>query len=589
MQSSPRIDELRQKFHENPRRYFAPLANEYRKAGDPEQAIAICRAHLAQQPAHMSGHVVYGQALYDAHRIEEAREVFQLALALDPENVIVLRHLGDIARQRGDVQEARSWYSRALDGDPHDAEIAAYLAELTEPLVSHGAEPEAPPAIPSESEAVVEAPADAPMEAEESPYLETEEQPEAPSVEAESEAPPPPVERQSRLTPTGEGFPILTRTLAELYLQQGHIEAALDIYRQLAEHEPDDGDIRARIAALSFDQQVGIIRAREDATTPEAASEPEEGSAEDELAMEFEESPAVADDAASVERESFETPGSDTLWDTADFWGGGFFEDTEAEDEIFGLSDDALSVAAQREARTPAPEPEQLKTVPESEPDDDATEVQSAEMAAEGGQSELASQMEEPEGPIESEAAIVEFISANLAAAAYFENPEPAEDESPYAPSEIQVDVEPEAEADAEIAEAATRELTVREFFATLGSMRPPFASQDEEMQTAADTEPDASPSSTGEPSAAEEALGFADDAFASLFAGAPVSAEDSRAATALSSAMAHGAPFSTPSTPSGSRRAAPSPPREASAQPGQESEEDIRRFREWLDGLAES
>ena len=142
MQSSPRIEELRQKFHENPRRYFAPLANEYRKAGDPEQAIAICRAHLAQQPGHMSGHVVYGQALYDAHRTDEAREVFQLALALDPENIIVLRHLGDIARQQGDVQEARSWYSRALDGDPHDAEIAAYLAELTEPLVSHGADPD---------------------------------------------------------------------------------------------------------------------------------------------------------------------------------------------------------------------------------------------------------------------------------------------------------------------------------------------------------------------------------------------------------------------------------------------------------------
>src|SRR6266487_6672316 len=118
MASSARIDELRQKFHENPRRYFAPLANEYRKAGDAQQAIAICRAHLAQQPQHMSGHVVYGQALYDAGRTEEARVVFEQALALDPENVIVLRHLGDIARRNGDVQSARNWYSRALDLDP---------------------------------------------------------------------------------------------------------------------------------------------------------------------------------------------------------------------------------------------------------------------------------------------------------------------------------------------------------------------------------------------------------------------------------------------------------------------------------------
>ena len=31
MSTANRIDELRQKFNENPRRYFAPLANEYRK------------------------------------------------------------------------------------------------------------------------------------------------------------------------------------------------------------------------------------------------------------------------------------------------------------------------------------------------------------------------------------------------------------------------------------------------------------------------------------------------------------------------------------------------------------------------------
>jgi tetratricopeptide (TPR) repeat protein len=133
MQGSTRIDELRQKFHENPRRYFAPLANEYRKAGDPEQAIAICRAHLAQQPGHMSGHVVYGQALYDAKRIEEARVVFEKALSLDPDNAIVLRQLGDIARQKGETSEAKHWYSRALDADPQDSEVAAYIAELTEP------------------------------------------------------------------------------------------------------------------------------------------------------------------------------------------------------------------------------------------------------------------------------------------------------------------------------------------------------------------------------------------------------------------------------------------------------------------------
>ena len=150
MQGSARIDELKQKFHENPRRYFAPLANEYRKAGDPEQAIAICRAHLAQQPGHMSGHVVYGRALYDAQRTDEARTVFEKALSLDPDNAIVLRQMGDIARLRGDSTEAKHWYNRALDADPLDSEVAAYIAELTEPVTesaevaARAAEPQSP-------------------------------------------------------------------------------------------------------------------------------------------------------------------------------------------------------------------------------------------------------------------------------------------------------------------------------------------------------------------------------------------------------------------------------------------------------------
>src|SRR5687767_9409290 len=110
MANSSRIDELRKKFEENPRRYFAPLANEYRKVGEIDQAIAICQEHLPHQPAHMSGHIVYGQALFEAGRVAEAREVFETALSLDPENLIALRHLGDVARLTGDLESARGWY-----------------------------------------------------------------------------------------------------------------------------------------------------------------------------------------------------------------------------------------------------------------------------------------------------------------------------------------------------------------------------------------------------------------------------------------------------------------------------------------------
>src|SRR4051794_38226953 len=130
MASSARIDELRKKFDENPRRYFAPLANEYRKAGQVDQAIAICREQLPQQPGHMSGHIVYGQALYEARQFDEAKTVFETALSLDPENLIALRHLGDIALILGESESAKTWYRRVLEADPRNGEIQSQLTKL---------------------------------------------------------------------------------------------------------------------------------------------------------------------------------------------------------------------------------------------------------------------------------------------------------------------------------------------------------------------------------------------------------------------------------------------------------------------------
>jgi len=157
MASSARIDELKQKFDENPRRYFAPLANEFRKVGDLEQAILICEAYLPQQPGHMSGHIVYGQALFESHRLDEALGVFQTALSLDPENLIALRHLGDIAARQGDPTSARRWYERVLEADPRNEEIQGLISGLAEstvavhepaaPAVGY-VEPSAPPPAP---------------------------------------------------------------------------------------------------------------------------------------------------------------------------------------------------------------------------------------------------------------------------------------------------------------------------------------------------------------------------------------------------------------------------------------------------------
>ena len=145
MASSARLDELKKKFEENPRRYFAPLANEHRKSGDLDQAIALCRTHLPQQPGHISGHIVLAQALFEAGSLDESREIFHTALGLDPENLIALRYLGDIAKETADIETARSWYQRVLEVDPRNEEIVQLVRDLDAPRPAPG-EPTADPA-----------------------------------------------------------------------------------------------------------------------------------------------------------------------------------------------------------------------------------------------------------------------------------------------------------------------------------------------------------------------------------------------------------------------------------------------------------
>ena len=110
MAESALIDELLRQYGENPRRVFARLANEYRKQGDLTTAIEICRTQVPLQPTYISGYIVLGQALFESGQLDEARATFEAAIGLDPENLIALRQLGDIARMGGDLDGARSWY-----------------------------------------------------------------------------------------------------------------------------------------------------------------------------------------------------------------------------------------------------------------------------------------------------------------------------------------------------------------------------------------------------------------------------------------------------------------------------------------------
>ncbi len=293
MASSTRIEELEKKFNENPRRYFAPLANEYRKAGDVQQAIAICRTYVPQQPGHMSGHIVFGQALFEAGDHDEARGVFEAALGLDPENLIALRHLGDIAREHGETDDARAWYRRVLDADPRNDDVAALLTSVEAEQASAAADvsatwteinPEQTLELPPD--VLAAAPGDmgfarsAPSRSPASPASSMGELFEGGAMDV---APTPDAAGAATLefrspsyaAPEGAGYvdeaantvpTFVTETMAELYVQQGFYDQALSVYRQLLTQHPGNPVLAERIEEL---------RRESAATPPRAAAQPD--------------------------------------------------------------------------------------------------------------------------------------------------------------------------------------------------------------------------------------------------------------------------------------------------------------------------
>jgi len=123
------IEKLERRWAENPKgRNFAPLADAYRKAGELDRAIELCQNGLALHPDYISAHIVYGRCLIDMKNDAGAKEGFQKVLALDPENIIALKILGEIAERNNQFAEAVDWLGRLLNADPMNGDAAEALA-----------------------------------------------------------------------------------------------------------------------------------------------------------------------------------------------------------------------------------------------------------------------------------------------------------------------------------------------------------------------------------------------------------------------------------------------------------------------------
>jgi len=255
----PEIERLTELYEKDPTsRIFAPLADAYRKSKLYDEAIDIVRKGLEIHPDYVSAHLVLARCYYEKDMLQLARGALENVLQFDQQNLIALRLLGDIFARLGEEGEALKRYKQVLEIDPANLE----LQSIVERMAPSGSQDTVSPPETAARRDDISAPIEPhPMRPTlvgqgqgVSELVETPEVSEIVDQELplEEEKPPElrlPEEPRKAEERVGKGF--ATLTLAEIYEEQGFIEKALGVYRELLESHPEDEHIKTKVEQLS--------------------------------------------------------------------------------------------------------------------------------------------------------------------------------------------------------------------------------------------------------------------------------------------------------------------------------------------------
>jgi tetratricopeptide (TPR) repeat protein len=143
MADNSRLEDLRRRVQQDPSSIaFAQLAEEYRRAGQLQEAVDVCRAGLTIHPGYLSARVTLGRALIELQQLEEAQVELERVLKSAAENLAAIRGLAEIHHRRGSLAEALSQYRAALALARNDPDLEQTVSDLTAQLEPATPEPD---------------------------------------------------------------------------------------------------------------------------------------------------------------------------------------------------------------------------------------------------------------------------------------------------------------------------------------------------------------------------------------------------------------------------------------------------------------
>ncbi len=214
---------------------FARLSEVYLKVGLIDDALHTARQGVAKHPGFISGQRALAMACHAKGLTNECLSALKRVTEAIPEDQLSQKLLGRLSNDIGDRDAARLAFRTVMEFAPDDVECQLELELLERP--SGVAASYVSSAEDDEEEIIedLEILEELDIYEEDSPEFESEFQ----KSTVESSAP-------AEL----KHDPLSTGTLAELYVSQGFIHKALDIYRTILADDPANSSVNARISEL---------------------------------------------------------------------------------------------------------------------------------------------------------------------------------------------------------------------------------------------------------------------------------------------------------------------------------------------------
>jgi len=272
-QRNPTIESLKDRIARDPlSRAFLQLAEEYRKEGRYQEAIDVCLEGLQRHPAYHTARISLGRTYMEGGDLENARRAFVEVLELQPENHLAAKLLAEIQKKMGDPAGAAATYRSILSYYSNDREVATLLDETlrqgsmsavaarpatigtpTSPTTRPASS--APPAshLPAPARGLGDRRADPSPDFRPEDFGAAATAPARDAWSAPAAGAPPhwPGPSSDAVAGPSDDDALQTNTLAELYLRQGLIDRAIEVYRGMLRVDPGNQKAARRLNELA--------------------------------------------------------------------------------------------------------------------------------------------------------------------------------------------------------------------------------------------------------------------------------------------------------------------------------------------------